>query len=832
MSALAVDRDQLGRFVNAMFCHADEGTFASLRVFLELEEGRPPAISAVRLNGNGDALTEAAVRQAQLAADLEKPSVFAPPVATFVDPKRAREIDLANGLALSVELDQDAARSRKRLEFLIGPATAVVASGGTWTDPKTGEVQDKLHIHWRLKEPTTTPEAHARLKKARTIATALVGGDCTNKPIVHPIRWPGTWHRKAEPKLCRLIELRPDAEIDLQDALGILLDIQPEFRGEGARSAHGGDPGDDRETAELARRVLTGEELHGALRDLAWRYLKGGMAQAQVVLTLRGLMDATTAPKDQRWQHRRDQIPMLVRTAAEKIGQPEPEDETFNQVDGDGAWPEPEPLPGGLPAVEPFPLDLLPAELRPWIEDAADRSQAPVDYLAVGAMVALGSLLGRQIAFRPKRHDDWTIAANLWGAVVGPPSVLKTPALEEALRHVKAMEVEAKQRHDEACELWKARCEVEHEVKKIRGETIKKRLKDKQDPSAIARDLVSDGNGEPPQPTRQRFITNDSSVEKMGELLSQNPNGMLLFRDEVMGWLRSLDKEGSETARAFFLEAWNGTGRFTSDRIGRGTIDIEAACVSVLGGIQPGPLLAYLGSQAWEGAGADGLLQRFQMVVWPDIARAWRNVDRWPNSDARKRARAVFARFRNIGDALPIPEGEQRPVLRFTSEAQAAFDDWRQKHERRLRAGDLHPAVEAHLAKYRSLLPTLALICHLADHGASPVGLEALIRGEAWIEYLETHAMRIYDALVRSDQTAARALGEHIKDLPSPFSLRDVYRPCWAGLTSKEAAQEAVDTLCELGWLRGDQKKAGKPGGRPVMLYHVNPAVGGGHASA
>ena len=42
----------------------------------------------------------------------------------------------------------------------------------------------------------------------------------------------------------------------------------------------------------------------------------------------------------------------------------------------------------------------------------------------------------------------------------------------------------------------------------------------------------------------------------------------------------------------------SGDGRFSYDRIGRGTIDIEAACVSILGGIQPGPLTAYMASMA------------------------------------------------------------------------------------------------------------------------------------------------------------------------------------------------------------------------------------------
>lgn len=80
----------------------------------------------------------------------------------------------------------------------------------------------------------------------------------------------------------------------------------------------------------------------------------------------------------------------------------------------------------------------------------------------------------------------------------------------------------------------------------------------------------------------------------MGELLNRNPRGLLLFRDELVGWLRTLDKEGHESDRAFYLEAWNGQGSFTYDRIGRGTLHIENVTLSVLGGIQPGPLSIYL----------------------------------------------------------------------------------------------------------------------------------------------------------------------------------------------------------------------------------------------
>jgi putative DNA primase/helicase len=820
---LTVDRDQLAAFVGAMFRHADEGTFASLRTFLELEEGPPPAIRAIELNGDPAQLIEATICQAQRAAELAKACVFAPPISTFSNPKKAREIDLANGLALSVEIDSEPERSRKRLEFLIGPATAVVASGGEWIDPQTGEVQDKLHLHWRLKEPTRTPEAHARLKQARTIATQLVGGDCTNKPIVHPIRWPGSWHRKGEPKLCRIVTLNAEAEIDLHAALATLLDVQPEFRGPGgAAGGRAADPGEDRETAELIRRVMTGEEYHAALRDLAWRYVNGGMAPPQVVVTLRGLMEAGTGPHDERWQKRRGQIPMLVTTAQEKLAaaQGSPTDA------GDDTWPEPAPLPAGLPPVEPFPLDLLPAALRPWVEDVAERMQVPPDYVAVAAMTALGSALGRQIGIYPKRHDDWLVVPNLWGAVIGPPGQLKSPALAEALWPLTEMEKEAREAYEAAIKAWAARSEVERAIKRLRADKIKRDLKANRSADAIAQEVAQEQD-ERPTPVRRRFMTNDPTVEKLGELLRDNPNGVLVSRDELIGWLRNMEREGRQGDRSFYLEAWNGSGRFTYDRIERGTVDIEAACVSVLGGIQPGPLLSYLEAKAWGGAGDDGLLQRFQLAVWPDTVPVWRNVDRWPNDAARERAATVFRRLAAITRADAGAHGKGRiPGLRFNDRAQDAFDAWRNNLEARLRKGNLHPAFEAHLSKYRSLLPSLALICHLADGGAGPVGEIAFARAEAWASFLEPHAERIYSTLVKADQAAARTLGEHIEngDLPSPFTLRDVYRPCWAGLTTREAAQEAVDVLCDLGWLRADEAKpAGR--GRPPSSFHINPAA-------
>jgi Protein of unknown function (DUF3987) len=123
---------------------------------------------------------------------------------------------------LSVECDEHPQTARRKLEAVLGPATFIVASGGDWTDAETGEIESKLHLHWRLMIPARGA-ALADLKLARALAIDLVGGDPTAKSIVHPLRWPGSVHRKREPRLCRIVQATAH-EIDLAAALAVLKD--------------------------------------------------------------------------------------------------------------------------------------------------------------------------------------------------------------------------------------------------------------------------------------------------------------------------------------------------------------------------------------------------------------------------------------------------------------------------------------------------------------------------------------------------------------------------------------------------------------------------------
>src|SRR5215207_4745893 len=171
------------------------------------------------------------------------------------------------------------------------------------------------------------------------------------------------------------------------------------------------------------------------------------------------------------------------------------------------------------------------------------------------------------------------------------------------------------------------------------------------------------------------------------------------------------------------------------------------------------------------------------------------------------------------------------PAVWFTGDAQEIFDQWRDELEIRLRSTELPPALESHLAKYRSLMPSLALIFQLVefvdgsgDGGA--VGFRAALQAAAWCEYLETHAVRLYLSAENPAMEGARALTDRIRkgDVSDGDSTRSVYRKHWSKLSTPEEVSSACSVLEEFGWLR---LEALKTGGRSTTRLRIHPILGG-----
>jgi putative DNA primase/helicase len=341
-------------------------------------------------------------------------------------------------------------------------------------------------------------------------------------------------------------------------------------------------------------------------------------------------------------------------------------------------------------------------------------------------------------------------------------------------------------------------------------------------PADLPADLIA-----PEPPKAKRYVVNDTTYEALGEILADNPNGVLAFRDELVSLLKGLDREEQAAARGFFLTAWNGTTGYAFDRIIRGKTHIEAACLSLLGSTQPGRIADYVRRAVSGGASDDGLIQRFGLIVWPDQSGDWKECDRWADTEARDAAWQAFDRLDALdADAIGAERGQfdELPFLRFDDGAQDAFREWRAKLERRIGAGDIAPALESHLAKYRKLVPALALINHLADGGSGPIRETALMRALAFAEYLEKHARRLYASGTANEAATAKLILARIRkrDLPDGFTARDVQRKGWSGLTDLDALKAGLELLADLDCLATETTETG---GRRRVSYAINPRV-------
>jgi len=529
---------------------------------------------------------------------------------------------------------------------------------------------------------------------------------------------------------------------------------------------------------------------------------------------------------------------------AEKTAKPVPDDSFVGFV-GSGAVVFDKKIPAEikskLPPVQALETDLIPESYRPWLADVSQRMQTLPDFVTISALVVTGSVIGSGCSIKPKQKDGWEVVPNIWGACIARPSVaLKTPCMKEAMRPLDKLQ----EKYGELYEKEKAGAEFDN----LANESMLKDVKDRlskaakgkgkdgvvkaDDMSALKAQYMELKEADDDAPKRRLFKTNEVTIQAMTILQDDNPRGILVFRDELMGLLTKWDRVDYADERAYFLEGWNGDGSYTDVKIGRGLTEAKNICISLLGGIQPDKLSRYL----WQAAKGDndGLVQRLQLAVWPDEPEHWQNVDEYPDDEARQRAYAILETLAEMDfTQYGAEQGEHddRPYYRFSEAGQQVFNDWLENLQNVKIKQEGKLLMVEHFGKFRSLMPSLALIFHLIDIAdGKPVGNvseQAARLAVKWCDYLESHARRIYAMADSPESIAAAELAGKIEDskLPNPFTVRHVIRKGWQELKDKEIVQAACKILIDENWLCMSRKPKPTTGRPPAPEYHINPAV-------
>lgn len=415
-----------------------------------------------------------------------------------------------------------------------------------------------------------------------------------------------------------------------------------------------------------------------------------------------------------------------------------------------------------------FPLFSLPEPMNNFVVSCSESLSASPELVAIPALVVAAASIGNARVISLKQ--DWQEPASLFAAVVSPSGSMKSPALQMATKPLERLET-----------------------------------------------------------AERRTWTADVTVEQLAGLLAANPRGLLLLRDELSAWVKSMNayKQGKGADRQFYLSVWGGSPVKVDRKTENLAITIERPCLSVVGCIPPDVV-----HDLDEKGEVDGFLSRL-LFAWPNPVPV-----RWTEKVVAAEIRESYAL--RIKDLFNLSWEREPVALSLTPDAQSYFKEWHDAHCSETESPNLQPYLRAAYAKLKGYGPRLALIHALfARPAATQVEKSSMEAAISMIGYFKAQAQRIIPLLQQSGaNTADRCMSEIKTKLSVCRSMkkRELQR------NSAFAAEVFNDALTELmapriveeegGMLRlwePTNRQARQPKPRGASAEASSPAEGGPH---
>ena len=393
-----------------------------------------------------------------------------------------------------------------------------------------------------------------------------------------------------------------------------------------------------------------------------------------------------------------------------------------------------------------FPVDALPGPLARLVEEGSKSIGCPPDLIALPLLVAMASAIGNSRVLHLK--DGWQEKPVLWGTVIANPGEKKSPAASLAFNAPWVID------------------------RRLRREYEKQEDEYKQEMRKHALDVKENHkNGlaappDPQPPVQKRTTVDDTTLEALMPILQENPRGIVLARDELSAWVKSLDqcRNGKGSDRQTYLSLWS-SGRVTVDRKGnRESIAIESPFLSLYGTIQP-DVLPELGTDK-----GDGMLDRFLLSYPEPVQTRW--TDEGISNDAKGGCLTLYGNLRSLkmesdefGDPVP-------GTVRFSPEAKDVFVEAFNRHREEMEHPGFANRLRGPWAKLESYFARIILLLTMmrcAENGVPsvpgvPETVEPgdVLRARVLLDYFKSHAHRVYGHLGSGDHIDE--LAKHVAD--------------------------------------------------------------------
>lgn len=359
-----------------------------------------------------------------------------------------------------------------------------------------------------------------------------------------------------------------------------------------------------------------------------------------------------------------------------------------------------------------FPIDIFPPPIQTYMIECKDTLHSSIDYMGCSMLWCISLIIGNSIRLRVS--NGWEESACIWVALVGKPGIGKTPSINNVIKPLKSVNNREIKAYIKAYEKW---------------QTFEKLSKEEQK-------QVEDVS----KPKKSQFIVDDITLEALVDMHEQSKNAIGVFKDELNGWIKDMNKYREGSDLEFWLSTWSGNS-VSVNRITRAGSYIEKPHIPVLGGIQP----AVLNNIYTDENKDNGFIDRL-LLSYPELEVGYYNRKELSMEALDWFTNNLIAFFDHMKKWFLVlkDDGEIDPYYsKWTDEAHDEYERIFNRLTDFQRADDENEYMKSMYPKIKSYVPRFSLLLHVLDCyvNSSPeseyllISKESVLKAERLMKY-------------------------------------------------------------------------------------------------